>query len=92
MRKTLTMLSAIALFLSFSLTVPAADYDTVHVQKWDVSAVHDVMPAIVKDVAAAAPATIATYELRAVALMTDKPRVFRDFRTIADSGGDVRYI
>ena len=89
MRTSKFLLLAAAALLSISLSVSADTYDAVQVKAWDVSAtVHDVnMPSLSAADFEAPAATIATYTIPEGDGITANTRVFRDFRTIADSGG-----
>lgn len=84
-----TLLATLAL-LSFSFAVSADDvYDGVQVNSWDVSsAVYDVMPTLRASDFSEPAATVATYAIPEGDGITGNTRVFRDFRTIADSGGN----
>ncbi len=79
---------AAAALLSLSFVVSAETYVAVQVKTWDVYAVHDLyMPTLRAADFSEPAATVATYEMQANVSWVDTPRVFRDFRTIADSGG-----
>lgn len=94
MRKLL-FVSLAALALSFNCVVAQADLSnddgmTIKVQKLETLAVYDVLPAVLSYDKIEAPKTIATYAVPVSATWVEAPRVFRDFRTIADSGGHVK--
>jgi hypothetical protein len=89
LKSKIILLSTLAL-LSLSFAVQADTHDTVQVKTWDVSAaVHDVMPTLRASDFSEPAATVATYAIPEADGITSNTRVFRDFRTIADSGGRV---
>lgn len=86
----MALLAALAFSSLVTHAYDAYGDDIVKVQKLEkLYTPYDVMSAVpvTEDVIKLA-GTIATYELRAVTSMVDTKRVFRDFRTIADSGGN----
>lgn len=88
-KSKIVLLSTLAL-LSFSLTIQADVYDGVQVNALDISpAVYDVMPSLPASEISEPALTNATYAIPDGEGITGNTRFFRDFRTIADSGGRV---
>lgn len=87
-KSKIVLLSTLAL-LSLSLSIQADVYDNVQVKAWDVSAsMCDVdLPTLRASDFSEPAATTATYAIPEGEGITSNTRVFRDFRTIADSGG-----
>jgi len=85
-------LGIVGLFLALTLSVAPAYADTAEGAKATgyiahTVAVHDVLPALPAATNATVPATTAAYTLNDVVAKHGVTLVYRDFRTVADSGG-----
>lgn len=92
MRKHLGVAIALACVIGFGTVAHASDIDAKYVataKVWKAPAGFDVGPALLSVGIVDAPATDAAYAQTDGYIRSVAPRVFRDFRTIADSGGNV---